>query len=304
MNRIGLMSENAKKVFTEKYCLKNDDFETIETIEECFKRVSSFISKKEDGTDDIELNQKFFDMLSNFEFLPNSPTFTGADTKLGQLAACFVLPISDDLISGSSSIFNTKTMAASIQQLGGGNGFSFSRLREKGKIIKTSKGKASGPISFLKSFDFDSETIKQGGTRRGANMAVLRVDHPDIIEFIECKSKEKGENRITNFNISVALTNDFMEKLKTNSDYDLISPYDNKKVRSENTKKIFDLICKNAYEHSEPGVLFIDNANEKNPVPHLYDLESTNPCGLILFIYNFFIFKFNNFYIIKKENNG
>ena len=218
----------------------------------------------------------FYNLLAEFRFMPNSPTFTGAGTPLGQLAACFVLPIADDMGRDPSGIFQTLRDAALIQQTGGGNGFSFSRLRPSGALVNSSAGQATGPVGFLRVYDQAFGEIAQGGTRRGANMAVLRVDHPDIREFITCKT---DENQITNFNISVGVTDAFMQAVAEDDTYELISPRDGEVWETVRAREIFELIVKHAHHNGEPGVLFLDAANRQNPVPHLYELEATNPCG-------------------------
>jgi ribonucleoside-diphosphate reductase alpha chain len=223
-----------------------------------------------------ETARAFYDLLTSFRFMPNSPTFTGAGTPLGQLAACFVLPIMDDMGRDPAGIFSTLRVAALIQQTGGGNGFSFSRLRPKGARVSTSKGVATGPVGFLRVYDKAFGEIAQGGTRRGANMAVLRVDHPDIREFVRCKSVE-GD--ITNFNISVGITDAFMRAVEADDEYDLINPQDGTVWKRLRAREVMDEIVHHAHRNGEPGVLFLDAANRSNPVSHLYELEATNPCG-------------------------
>lgn len=221
--------------------------------------------------------EEFFKMISSKKFFPNSPTFTGAGTPLGQLAACFVLAIDDDMGKDSpEGIFSTLRNAALIQQTGGGIGFSFSRLRPKNAIVRSSMGRASGPVSFMQVYDCAFGAIAQGGTRRGASMAVLRVDHPDIDEFITCKTKE---GTITNFNISVGITDKFMECVRSGAPFELIDPTDKHVVKTVDARELFDRIVTAAHHNGEPGVLFLDAANRANPVGHLYTLESTNPCG-------------------------
>jgi ribonucleoside-diphosphate reductase alpha chain len=274
---IGL-SENAKTVLISRYLRKDENGQPAETIEQMFERIARTIAKVEvqHGGNFEEMKQKFYDLLTQRKFFPNTPTFTGAGTPLGQLAACFVLPVKDDLGKEEGSIFQTLRDAALIQQTGGGNGFAFSRLRPKGDRVKGSAGVASGPVSFLRAYDSAFGTIAQGGTRRGANMGVLRVSHPDIEEFIESK---KVEGDIANFNISVAITDEFMEAVKANKDFNLINPRTNEIARTVNARELFNKIIKYAHLNGEPGALFIDRANQTNPVPHLYELEATNPCG-------------------------
>ncbi len=273
-----LLTENARTVLTKRYLRKGPDGQPIETVEGMFRRVAHNIALAEEewGGDPTATEDAFFELLTQLRFSPNSPTFTGAGTPLGQLAACFVLPISDDMGRDESGIFQTLRDAALIQQTGGGNGFSFSRLRPKGALVASSAGQATGPVGFLRVYDKAFGEIAQGGTRRGANMAVLRVDHPDILDFIQCKT---SEDAITNFNISVGITDAFMEAVKADADFDLVSPQDGKVWRKARARTIFDEIVKYAHHNGEPGVLFLDTANCHNPVPHLYELEATNPCG-------------------------
>lgn len=279
------LSDNALTVLRKRYLLRGPDGEPIETPAEMFGRVARIIAAPdaeygEDRTAASEQAVKtalaFYDLLTTFRFMPNSPTFTGAGTPLGQLAACFVLPIKDDMGRDAAGIFSTLRVAALIQQTGGGNGFSFSRLRPKGARVSTSKGVATGPVGFLRVYDKAFGEIAQGGTRRGANMAVLRVDHPDILEFVRCKGHE-GD--ITNFNISVGITDAFMRAVEADEEYDLINPQDNSVWRRVHARDVFDEIVAHAHRNGEPGVLFLDAANRSNPVSHLYELEATNPCG-------------------------
>ena len=270
-------SDNAKKILEKRYLRRDFSGEPAETIEGMFDRIATAIAAPDISTGEYEaIKTKFFNILSSKKFFPNSPTFTGAGTPLGQLAACFVLPIADDMGRERTGIFNTLRDAALIQQSGGGNGFSFSRLRRRGARISRSNGVATGPVGFLRVYDAAFGEVAQGGVRRGANMAVLRVDHPDIREFIMCKSEE---GKVANFNISVALTDEFMEAVKKDSTYDLIDPHTNEITESPKAREIFDLIVEYAHKNGEPGALFIDSANKTNPVPHLYQLEATNPCG-------------------------
>jgi len=272
------LSDNARTVLRKRYLRRGEDGEPVETEQEMFWRVAYHVAKVEaDYGQPIEpVARQFYDLLTTLRFFPNSPTFTGAGTPLGQLAACFVLPIDDDMGRTGSGIFETLRHAALIQQTGGGNGFSFSRLRPKGAIVRSSNGKATGPVGFLRVYDQAFGEIAQGGSRRGANMAVLRVDHPDIEEFITCKT---DENQITNFNISVGITDAFMRAVEEDSDFELINPQDGSVWRTVRARDLFSKIVKQAHHNGEPGVLFLDAANRDNPVPHLYELESTNPCG-------------------------
>ena len=261
------MTDNARKVFTERYLRKGEYGNPVETVAQCFYRVASNVAQDENRV------KSYYELMSNFHFLPNTPTFTGAGTPLGQLAACFVLPIEDDM----QSIFETLKIAALIQQSGGGVGFSFSNIRQKGALINKSMGMASGPIGFLKVYDAAFGEIAQGGTRRGANMANLSVEHPDIEEFIECKAKE-GE--ITNFNISVAITDEFMQSVKDGVEtFALRDPKTKEVVRTVNTLDLYNKIIQAAHRNGEPGLLFFDRANEDNPLPNHYTLVAVNPCG-------------------------
>lgn len=271
------LSENSLKVLQKRYLRRDIDGSLLESAAGMFYRVAHHIAgpEAEHGGDVESTTQTFYDLLSELRFFPNSPTFTGAGTPLGQLAACFVLPIEDDMGRASDGIFSTLRVAALIQQTGGGNGFSFSRLRPKGDVVHTSSGRATGPVGFLRVYDQAFGEIAQGGTRRGANMGVLRVDHPDIEEFITCKAEE---GTVTNFNISVAITDEFMQAVKNDGDFDLRSPRDGKVWRTVRARELFDKIIHYAHHNGEPGALFIDAANRTNPVPHLYDLEATNPC--------------------------
>lgn len=269
------ISENALAVLRRRYLRRGPDGKPIESVAEMFYRVASHVAGVEDEGEAQAVAEAFYELLTTFRFMPNSPTFTGAGTPLGQLAACFVLPIEDDMGRDSAGIFQTLRDAALIQQTGGGNGFSFSRLRPKGALVKSSAGQATGPVGFLRVYDQAFGEIAQGGTRRGANMAVLRVDHPDIFEFISCKA---SEHAITNFNISVGITDDFMCAVRDDTTFDLINPRDGVVWRTVQARELFDEIVKYAYSNGEPGVLFLDAANRTNPVPHLYELEATNPC--------------------------
>jgi ribonucleoside-diphosphate reductase alpha chain len=293
------LGENALKVFQRRYMRRGDDGKPVETVEQTYWRVAYHVGKVEEkwGGDAMKTAGDFYYLLGEQRFTPNSPTFTGAGTPIGQLAACFVLPISDDMGRGSSGIFQTLRDAALIQQTGGGNGFAFSRLRPKDALVKTSAGRATGPVGFLRVYDQAFGEIAQGGTRRGANMAVLRVDHPDVEEFITCKT---DENAITNFNISVGITDAFMRAVRDDADWDLrfVDVTDPRSKQFDGTleqaeaqdlpirvyktvkaRELFDKIVLQAHHNGEPGLLFLDASNRSNPVPHLYPLEATNPCG-------------------------
>lgn len=271
------LTENSRKVLERRYLRRDIDGTLLETPGGMFYRVAYHVAQveKQHDRDPEPLTKVFYDLMSEYRFFPNSPTFTGAGTPLGQLAACFVLPIEDDMGRDRDGIFSTLRVAALIQQTGGGNGFSFSRLRPKNDIVHTSAGRATGPVGFLRVYDQAFGEIAQGGTRRGANMGVLRVDHPDIEEFIECKAKEGS---IANFNISVAITDAFMQAVKDDTDFDLINPRNGEVWKTVNARELFAKIIRYAHHNGEPGALFIDAANRSNPVPHLYDLEATNPC--------------------------
>ncbi|MBU1017317.1 MAG: ribonucleotide reductase N-terminal alpha domain-containing protein [Patescibacteria group bacterium] len=267
---------NALDIFMRRYALKGKDGKPSESLEKAFFRVASFIADAEKTeTDKKKYTDLFYALMGSKRFIPNTPTWSGANTKLGQLAACFVLPISDDMGKESDGIFQTLRDAALIQQSGGGNGFSFSRLRPKGARISASNGIASGPLSFMEIYDAAFGEIAQGGTRRGANMAVLRVDHPDILDFIKCKAEE---GKISNFNISVGITDKFMRAVKNNKDFDLINPTGKSVWKTLKARDVFNEIAKFAYKNGEPGILFLDTANKYNPVPNQYTLEATNPC--------------------------
>jgi ribonucleoside-diphosphate reductase alpha chain len=269
------LNDNAIKVLKDRYLLRDKQGKVVETPEQMFRRVAKNIAeaeKKYSKKKTDELEETFYNMMANLEFLPNSPTLMNAGTKLQQLAACFVLPIEDSM----HGIFGTLENAAIIHQSGGGTGFSFSRIRPKGDMISTTKGKASGPLSFMKVYDKSTEVIKQGGKRRGANMGILRVDHPDILDFINSK---KDESKLRNFNISVGITDKFMKALKSGSDYELINPRTKKTVKKIPAKSVFHLIVENAWSNGEPGIVFLDTMNKANPTPKIGEFESTNPCG-------------------------
>jgi ribonucleoside-diphosphate reductase alpha chain len=272
------LSENAVQVFRRRYVRKGPDGEPVETVEGVFRRVASHIAAVEDDLDGDSQGAEaiFFDLMTDLRFLPNSPTFTGAGTPLSQLAACFVLPISDDMGRRGDGIFETLRDMALIQQTGGGTGFSFSALRPKSAVVHSSGGQATGPVGFMQVYDTASEIISQGGARRGANMAVLNVDHPDIRQFIHCKSNEYA---ITNFNVSVGVTDAFMRALSDDGTIDLVNPQDGEPWETVPARELFDEIVEAAHRNGEPGLLFLDTANRDNPTPHLGRYEATNPCG-------------------------
>jgi len=264
---------NALKVLQERYLLKDEAGNIIETPTQMFRRVAKMIAEPDTlyGKDSKKTEEEFFTAMRNLVFLPNSPTLMNAGTKLGQLSACFVLPIEDSL----EGIFTTLKNMALIQQSGGGTGFSFSRLREKGAIVKSTKGVASGPISFMRIFDSTTEVIKQGGKRRGANIGILQCTHPDILDFVTAKSGR----RLTNFNISVAVTDSFMRKALSNKTVVLRSPKTGKIVQKIHAADLFEMIVRNAWETGDPGLLFIDEINRRHPLRTLGVIEATNPCG-------------------------
>jgi ribonucleoside-diphosphate reductase alpha chain len=283
------LAENARIVLAKRYLKKDEEGRPTEEPETMFWRVARVIAEADRayGASDAAIEEaarQFYDLMTTGRFEPNSPTLMNAGRPLGQLSACFVLPVDDALSNGKSGIYDTLRAMALVHQSGGGTGFSFSRLRPEGGNVRSTMGVASGPVSFMKLYDASTEVVKQGGTRRGANMGILRVDHPDIRAFITCKN---DTSQVTNFNISVAITDAFMKAVKDDAGYDLVNPRTGQVDGQENAGEIFDMIIRGAWMTGEPGTFFIDRANQDNPVPHVGSYEATNPCGeQVLFAYD------------------
>jgi ribonucleoside-diphosphate reductase alpha chain len=275
------LSPNAITVLEKRYLIKDESGAPVETPRDLFQRVARTVATADRryGASDAavdEVTQNFFGLMAERLFVPNSPTLMNAGRPLGQLSACFVLPVDDALSNGKSGIYDTLRAMALVHQSGGGTGFSFSRLRPKNDIVRSTMGVASGPVSFMTLFDASTDVVKQGGTRRGANMGILRVDHPDIMEFITCKD---DTTKVTNFNISVAVTDAFMAAVEADGLYDLIHPKTKQVTGQLRAREVWERIIHGAWKTGEPGVFFVDKANHYNPVPHLGEYEATNPCG-------------------------
>ncbi|HEU4642042.1 MAG TPA: vitamin B12-dependent ribonucleotide reductase [Gemmatimonadaceae bacterium] len=275
------LSKNARIVLEKRYLVKNETGKPTETPEDLFWRVATVVADADrrygasDGAVET-VAEEFYRLMTERRFEPNSPTLMNAGRPLGQLSACFVLPVEDALSNGQNGIYDTLRSMALIHQSGGGTGFSFSRLRPKGSMVRSTTGVASGPVSFMKLYDASTDAVKQGGTRRGANMGILRVDHPDIMEFIACK---EDLTQVVNFNISVAVTRKFMDAVHAGTTYDLVDPSSGKVAGQLDARMVWDKMIEGAWRTGEPGVFFIDEANRYNPVPHLGAYEATNPCG-------------------------
>src|ERR1043166_2831304 len=275
------LTQNARTVLEKRYLIKNEKGKPTETPEDLFWRVASVVADADQryGSTEAEVQrvaEEFYFLMTQRRFEPNSPTLMNAGRPLGQLSACFVLPVADSLSNGRNGIYDTLGAMALIHQSGGGTGFSLSRLRAKGSMVRSTTGVASGPVSFMKLYDASTDAVKQGGTRRGANMGILRVDHPDILDFITCK---EDLTQCTNFNISVAVTDRFMKAVKAGTSYDLVDPSTGKVSGHLDARTVWDKMIDGAWRTGEPGCFFIDEANRYNPVPHVGQYEATNPCG-------------------------
>ncbi|MDO8500646.1 MAG: vitamin B12-dependent ribonucleotide reductase [Gemmatimonadaceae bacterium] len=275
------LNQNARTVIEKRYLIKDAKGKPTEQPEDMFWRVASTVAEADRryGASDEAVSaaaREFYDLMTQRRFEPNSPTLMNAGRPLGQLSACFVLPVGDSLSNGHDGIYDTLRSMALIHQSGGGTGFSFSRLRGSGSMVRSTTGVASGPVSFMKLYDASTDAVKQGGTRRGANMGILRVDHPDIMMFINCK---EDLTQITNFNISVAVTTKFMEAVKAGTSYDLVDPSSENVTGQMDAREVWDKMIDGAWRTGEPGCFFIDEANRYNPVPHVGSYEATNPCG-------------------------
>jgi ribonucleoside-diphosphate reductase alpha chain len=275
------LNQNARTVLEKRYLVRDETGKPVESAEQLFWRVATVVAEADRryGAPDSAVQavaEEFYRLMTQQRFVPNSPTLMNAGRPLGQLSACFVLPVADALSNGQNGIYDTLRSMALIHQSGGGTGFSFSRLRGKGSMVRSTTGVASGPVSFMKLYDASTDAVKQGGTRRGANMGILRVDHPDIMEFVTCK---EDLSQITNFNISVAVTDEFMEAVREGTTYDLRDPSSGRVVGQLEARGVWDKMIEGAWRTGEPGCFFIDEANRYNPVPHLGSYEATNPCG-------------------------